>query len=57
MNAGRKPDESEGAAERTAQSELTARIGTRLGPRAKTTKPKRSPRKWRFRMRGGTQKS
>jgi hypothetical protein len=57
MNAGKEPDESEGAAERKAQSELTARIGTRLVPRTKTTKAKRSPRKWRFRTRSGTQES
>ena len=57
MNAGSEPDGSEGAAERTAQKELTARIGTRLGPRAKTREPKRAARKWRFGMRGGTQKS
>ena len=57
MNAGSEPDKSEGAAERTAQKELTTRIGTRLESRAKTSEPKRSPRKWRFGMRGRTQES
>jgi hypothetical protein len=51
MNAGTEPDKSEGAAERMAQEELTARVGTRLVRRSKTTDPKRSPRKWRFAMR------
>ena len=57
MNAGSEPDGSEGAAERTAQKELTTRVGTRLESRAKSSERKRSPRKWRFGMRGGTQKS
>jgi hypothetical protein len=58
MDAGKQPehDATEGAAERTAQKELTARIGTRLVRRTKTAESKRTPR-WRFPTRKGTQGS
>ena len=56
MHADKEPDTTEGAAERTAQKELTTRVGTRLVPRSETAESKRGTRKWRFGMRRGMEK-